>query len=116
MNFKKEEIKKGVIQLPITFNAETKLGQSNVHGKIFTDDFEFPMNVSIGRGEMLLPAEFQHIGKEMLVSFNTEKGNVYKVKLKTSEGKTEGVLVFDNILIKIANDTPVFMSFSIEDQ
>ncbi len=116
MIFKKEKIEKGIVKLPIAFNAKTELGQSYVHGKIFTDDFEFPVNVSMGRGEMLLPAEFQNIGQDMLVSFNTEKGNVYKIKLSTSEGKTEGVLVFDDILVKIANDNPVHMSFSVEEK
>ena len=115
MNFKKEKIEKGIVKLPITFKAKTELGQSYVHGEIFTDDFMFPVNVSMGKGEMLLPVEFQNIGQDMLVSFNTEKGNVYKIKLNTSEGKTEGVLVFDEILVKIANDNPVYMSFSVEE-
>ena len=39
MIFKKEKIEKGIVKLPIAFNAKTELGQSYVHGKIFTDDF-----------------------------------------------------------------------------
>ena len=55
--------KNGKIKFPIKFQVNASLTESNISGKIFNNDLKIPIYIKYGDKEILIPEEFQDVGK-----------------------------------------------------
>ena len=55
--------KNGKIEFPIKFQVNASLTESNISGKILNNDLKIPIYIKYGDKEILIPEEFQDVGK-----------------------------------------------------
>ena len=109
MNVKNRNVD-GKIELPAEFHVDVSLTESNISGKIFNDDLEIPIYIKYGDKEILIPEEFQDVGKNVKINFTTENENTVITTGKAETNKIQLVQIYDTELWnKMANDNPVTM-------
>ena len=59
----------GKIELPVEFQVDVSLTESNISGKIFNDDLEIPIYIKYGDKEIFIPEEFRGVGKNIKINF-----------------------------------------------
>ena len=100
----------GKIKLPVKFQVDVSLTESNIFGKIFNDDLEIPIYIKYGDKEILIPEEFQDVGKNVKINFTTENENTVITTGKAETNEIQLVQIYDTELWnKMANDNPVTM-------
>lgn len=98
------------IEFPIKFQVDVSLTESNISGKIFNDDLEIPIYIKYGEKEILIPEEFQDVGKNIKINFTTENENIVTTIGKTEMNDMQLIQIYDTELWnKMANDNPVSM-------
>ena len=98
------------IEFPIKFQVDVNLTESNISGKIFNDDLEIPIYIKYGEKEILIPEEFQDVGKNIKINFTTENENIITTIGKTEMNDVQLIQIYDTELWnKMANDNPVSM-------
>ena len=98
------------IEFPIKFQVDVNLTESNISGKIFNDDLEIPIYIKYGEKEILIPEEFQDVGKNIKINFTTENENIVTTTGKTEMNDIQLIQTYDTELWnKMANDNPVSM-------
>ena len=98
------------IEFPIKFQVDVNLTESNISGKIFNDDLEIPRYIKYGEKEILIPEEFQDVGKNIKINFTTENENIVTTTGKTEMNDIQLIQIYDTELWnKMANDNPVSM-------
>ena len=98
------------IEFPIKFQVDVNLTESNISGKIFNDDLEIPIYIKYGEKEILIPEEFQDVGKNIKINFTTENENIVTTTGKTEMNNIQLIQIYDTELWnKMANDNPVSM-------
>ena len=98
------------IEFPIKFQVDVNLTESNISGKIFNDDLEIPIYIKYGEKEILIPEEFQDVGKNIKINFTTENENIVTTIGKTEMNDVQLIQIYDTELWnKMANDNPVSM-------
>ena len=98
------------IEFPIKFQVDVVLTESNISGKIFNDDLEIPIYIKYGEKEILIPEEFQDVGKNIKINFTTENENIVTTTGKTEMNDIQLIQIYDTELWnKMANDNPVSM-------
>ena len=98
------------IEFPIKFQVDVSLTESNISGKIFNDDLEIPIYIKYGEKEILIPEEFQDVGKNIKINFTTENENIVTTTGKTEMNNIQLIQIYDTELWnKMANDNPVSM-------
>ena len=98
------------IKFPIKFQVDVSLTESNISGKIFNDDLEIPIYIKYGEKEILIPEEFQDVGKNIKINFTTENENIVTTTGKTEMNDIQLIQIHDTELWnKMANDNPVSM-------
>tara|TARA_B100000745_G_scaffold215033_1_gene142868 strand:- start:167 stop:490 length:324 start_codon:yes stop_codon:yes gene_type:complete len=98
------------IEFPIKFQVDVNLTESNISGKIFNDDLEIPIYIKYGEKEILIPEEFQDVGKNIKINFTTENENIVTTTGKTEMNDIQLIQIYDTELWnKMANDNPVSM-------
>jgi len=98
------------IEFPIKFQVDVSLTESNISGKIFNDDLEIPIYIKYGEKEILIPEEFQDVGKNIKINFTTENENIVTTTGKTEMNDIQLIQIYDTELWnKMANDNPVSM-------
>ena len=98
------------IEFPIKFQVDVSLTESNISGKIFNDDLEIPIYIKYGEKEILIPEEFQDVGKNIKINFTTENENIVTTIGKTGMNDMQLIQIYDTELWnKMANDNPVSM-------
>ena len=98
------------IEFPIKFQVDASLTESNISGKIFNDDLEIPIYIKYGEKEILIPEEFQDVGKNIKINFTTENENIVTTTGKTEMNDIQLIQIYDTELWnKMANDNPVSM-------
>tara|TARA_B100001179_G_scaffold189861_1_gene146433 strand:+ start:1065 stop:1388 length:324 start_codon:yes stop_codon:yes gene_type:complete len=98
------------IEFPIKFQVDVNLTESNISGKIFNDDLEIPIYIKYGEKEILIPEEFQDVGKNIKINFTTENENIVTTIGKTEMNDMQLIQIYDTELWnKMANDNPVSM-------
>ena len=98
------------IKFPIKFQVDVSLTESNISGKIFNDDLEIPIYIKYGEKEILIPEEFQDVGKNIKINFTTENENIVTTTGKTEMNDIQLIQIYDTELWnKMANDNPVSM-------
>lgn len=98
------------IEFPIKFQVDVSLTESNISGKIFNDDLEIPIYIKYGEKEILIPEEFQDVGKNIKINFTTENENIVTTIGKTEMNDVQLIQIYDTELWnKMANDNPVSM-------
>nr|AIF08065.1 hypothetical protein [uncultured marine thaumarchaeote KM3_26_F01] len=98
------------IEFPIKFQVDASLTESNISGKIFNDDLEIPIYIKYGEKEILIPEEFQDVGKNIKINFTTENENIVTTIGKTEMNDMQLIQIYDTELWnKMANDNPVSM-------
>ena len=98
------------IEFPIKFQVDVSLTESNISGKIFNDDLEIPIYIKYGEKEILIPEEFQDVGKNIKINFTTENENIVTRIGKTEMNDMQLIQIYDTELWnKMANDNPVSM-------
>tara|TARA_B110000014_G_C20113722_1_gene587504 strand:- start:1177 stop:1500 length:324 start_codon:yes stop_codon:yes gene_type:complete len=98
------------IEFPIKFHVDVSLTESNISGKIFNDDLEIPIYIKYGEKEILIPEEFQDVGKNIKINFTTENENIVTTIGKTEMNDMQLIQIYDTELWnKMANDNPVSM-------
>ena len=98
------------IEFPIKFQVDVVLTESNISGKIFNDDLEIPIYIKYGEKEILIPEEFQDVGKNIKINFTTENENIVTTIGKTEMNDMQLIQIYDTELWnKMANDNPVSM-------
>ena len=98
------------IEFPIKFQVDVSLTESNISGKIFNDDLEIPIYIKYGEKEILIPEEFQDVGKNIKINFTTENENIVTTIGKTEMNDIQLIQIYDTELWnKMANDNPVSM-------
>ena len=98
------------IEFPIKFQVDVSLTESNISGKIFNDDLEIPIYIKYGEKEILIPEEFQDVGKKIKINFTTENENIVTTIGKTEMNDMQLIQIYDTELWnKMANDNPVSM-------
>ena len=96
------------IEFPIKFQVDVSLTESNISGKIFNDDLEIPIYIKYGEKEILIPEEFQDVGKNIKINFTTENENIVTTTGKTEMNDIQLIQIYDTELWnKMANDNPV---------
>ena len=96
------------IEFPIKFQVDVNLTESNISGKIFNDDLEIPIYIKYGEKEILIPEEFQDVGKNIKINFTTENENIVTTTGKTEMNDIQLIQIYDTELWnKMANDNPV---------
>jgi|TARA_B100001750_G_C15437417_1_gene561681 hypothetical protein len=55
--------KNGKIEFPIKFQVNASLTESNISGKILNNNLKIPIYIKYGDKEILIPEEFQDVGK-----------------------------------------------------
>ena len=100
----------GKIELPVEFQVDVNLTESNISGKIFNDDLEIPIYIKYGDKEILIPEEFKDVGKNVKINFTTENENTVITTGKAKSNEIQLVQIYDTELWdKMANDNPVTM-------
>ena len=98
------------IEFPIKFQVDVSLTESNISRKIFNDDLEIPIYIKYGEKEILIPEEFQDVGKNIKINFTTENENIVTTIGKTEMNDMQLIQIYDTELWnKMANDNPVSM-------
>ena len=98
------------IEFPIKFQVDVSLTESNISRKIFNDDLEIPIYIKYGEKEILIPEEFQDVGKNIKINFTTENENIVTTTGKTEMNDIQLIQTYDTELWnKMANDNPVSM-------
>ena len=98
------------IEFPIKFQVDVSLTESNISRKIFNDDLEIPIYIKYGEKEILIPEEFQDVGKNIKINFTTENENKVTTTGKTEMNNIQLIQIYDTELWnKMANDNPVSM-------
>ena len=98
------------IEFPIKFQVDASLTESNISGKIFNDDLEIPIYIKYGEKEILIPEEFQDVGKNIKINFTTENENIVTTIGKTEMNDMQLIQIYDTELWnKMANDNPISM-------
>lgn len=98
------------IEFPIKFQVDVSLTESNISRKIFNDDLEIPIYIKYGEKEILIPEEFQDVGKNIKINFTTENENIVTTTGKTEMNDIQLIQIYDTELWnKMANDNPVSM-------
>ena len=98
------------IEFPIKFQVDASLTESNISGKIFNDDLEIPIYIKYGEKEILIPEEFQDVGKNIKINFTTENENIVTTIGKTEMNDMQLIQIYDTELWnKMANENPVSM-------
>ena len=98
------------IEFPIKFQVDVVLTESNISGKIFNDELEIPIYIKYGEKEILIPEEFQDVGKNIKINFTTENENIVTTIGKTEMNDVQLIQIYDTELWnKMANDNPVSM-------
>jgi len=98
------------IEFPVIFQVNVSLTESNISGKIFNDDLEIPIYIKYGDKEILIPEEFQDVGKNVKINFTTENENTVITTGKAETNEIQLVQIYDTELWnKMANDNPVTM-------
>ena len=98
------------IEFPIKFQVDVSLTESNISGKIFNDELEIPIYIKYGEKEILIPEEFQDVGKNIKINFTTENENIVTTIGKTEMNDMQLIQIYDTELWnKMANDNPVSM-------
>ena len=93
------------IEFPIKFQVDVNLTESNISGKIFNDDLEIPIYIKYGEKEILIPEEFQDVGKNIKINFTTENENIITTIGKTEMNDVQLIQIYDTELWnKMAND------------
>ena len=98
------------IEFPIKFQVDVNLTESNISGKIFNDDLEIPIYIKHGEKEILIPEEFQDVGRNIKINFTTENEKIVTTTGKTEMNDLQLIQIYDTELWnKMANDNPVSM-------
>ena len=98
------------IEFPIKFQVDVSLTESNISGKIFNDDLEIPIYIKHGEKEILIPEEFQDVGRNIKINFTTENEKIVTITGKTEMNDIQLIQIYDTELWnKMANDNPVSM-------
>ena len=98
------------IEFPIKFQVDVSLTESNISRKIFNDDLEIPIYIKYGEKEILIPEEFQDVGKNIKINFTTKNENIVTTTGKTEMNDIQLIQIYDTELWnKMANDNPVSM-------
>ena len=98
------------IEFPIKFQVDVNLTESNISGKIFNDDLEIPIYIKYGEKEILIPEDFQDVGKNIKINFTTENEKIVTITGKTEMNDIQLIQIYDTELWnKMANDNPVSM-------
>tara|TARA_B110001454_G_C12580968_1_gene376095 strand:- start:101 stop:424 length:324 start_codon:yes stop_codon:yes gene_type:complete len=98
------------IEFPIKFQVDVNLTESNISGKIFNDDLEIPIYIKHGEKEILIPEEFQDVGRNIKINFTTENEKIVTITGKTEMNDIQLIQIYDTELWnKMANDNPVSM-------
>lgn len=98
------------IEFPIKFQVDVNLTESNISGKIFMDDLEIPIYIKHGEKEILIPEEFQDVGRNIKINFTTENEKIVTITGKTEMNDIQLIQIYDTELWnKMANDNPVSM-------
>ena len=100
----------GKIEFPIKFQVNVSLTESNISGKIFNNDLEIPIYIKYGDKEILIPEEFQDVGKNIKINFTTENENIVSITGKAETNDIQLIQIYNTELWnKMANDNPVTM-------
>ena len=98
------------IEFPIKFQVDVNLTESNISGKIFNDNLEIPIYIKHGEKEILIPEEFQDVGRNIKINFTTENEKIVTITGKTEMNDIQLIQIYDTELWnKMANDNPVSM-------
>ncbi len=74
------------------------------------DDLEIPIYIKHGEKEILIPEEFQDVGRNIKINFTTENEKIVTITGKTEMNDIQLIQIYDTELWnKMANDNPVSM-------